>query len=261
MQPPTRRFLATVVALALALLPALAFSPAALAREPPIAYGFPPPPLHGVVIALDPGHNGGNAAHASEIAKLVWIGTMWKPCNKVGTTTPSGYTEHAFTFDVAKRLKADLEALGATVYMTRTTDTGVGPCIDVRGRFGASVFAAIEVSIHGDGAASSAHGFFVMKPGLVRGWTDDIYDSSARLATAMRDGLVAGGLSIANYYATDGLKTRTDLGTLNWSNVPVVEIEMGNMKNAGDAARMASTTGRAKYAAGLVLGIRRYLGK
>jgi hypothetical protein len=43
------------------------------------------------------------------------------------------------------------------------------------------------------------------------------------------------------YYA-NGLKTRR-LGTLNCSDVPVVEIEMGNMKNAGDAARMSSRTG------------------
>jgi len=43
--------------------------------------------------------------------------------------------------------------------------------------------------------------------------------------------------------------------------VPVVEIEMGNMKNAGDAARMSSRTGRQVYANGVIFGIRRYLGR
>jgi N-acetylmuramoyl-L-alanine amidase len=33
------------------------------------------------------------------------------------------------------------------------------------------------------------------------------------------------------------------------------------MKNYGDALRMTSTTGRDRYAAGLVAGIRRYLGR
>jgi N-acetylmuramoyl-L-alanine amidase len=45
------------------------------------------------------------------------------------------------------------------------------------------------------------------------------------------------------------------------SDVPVVMVELGNMKNYGDALRMTSTTGRDRYAAGLVAGIRRYLGR
>jgi N-acetylmuramoyl-L-alanine amidase len=218
-------------------------------------------PLSGVVIAIDPGHNGGSASHPAQIAKLVFIGNRWKACNTVGTTTVSGYPEHRFTYAVALRVKARLEALGATVYLTRTSDTGVGPCIDVRGKFGAKVHAVLMVSIHGDGSASSHHGFFVMKPGLVRGYTDDILARSATLASSIRLGLVRAGLSVANYYATHGLVTRTDLGTLNMSDVPVVMVELGNMKNSTDAARMKLASGRDRYAAGLVAGIRIFLGK
>lgn len=243
------------------LLVACAPSAAAATRPAPIVVGLPPLPLSGVVIALDPGHNGGNASNASQIATPVWIGTAWKPCNKVGTSTSAGYPEHAFTFDVALRVKASLEYFGATVFMTRTTDTGVGPCIDVRGRFGESVGARLTVSIHADGAPSTNHGFFVMKPGIVAGWTDDIATRSSVLAVAMREGLKDAELAVANYYATNGLKTRTDLGTLNWSDVPVVELELGNMKNAGDAARMSSRQGRTQYANGVVNGIRIYLGR
>ena len=36
-------------------------------------------------------------------------------------------------------------------------------------------------------------------------------------------------------------------------------VELGNMKNAGDAGRMKSSTGRDRYAAGLVAGIRIFL--
>jgi N-acetylmuramoyl-L-alanine amidase len=251
----------TRLAALIALLTLVAQPVAGLSRPTPIVVGFPPLPLSGVVIALDPGHNGGNAAHAAQIAEPVWIGTMWKPCNKVGTSTPSGYPEHAFTFDVALRVKASLEWFGATVHLTRTTDTGVGPCIDVRGGFGASVHADLTVSIHADGAPSSAKGFFVMKPGVVVGWTDDIAAASGVLAVAMRSGLTDAGLVVANYYATNGLKTRTDLGTLNWSDVPIVELELGNMKNTTDAARMTTRQGRTQYANGIVFGIRRYLGR
>jgi N-acetylmuramoyl-L-alanine amidase len=218
-------------------------------------------PLAGMVIALDPGHGGGNASHPAQIHRLVWIGNRWKACSTVGTSTRGGYPEHAFTFDVALRVKASLQALGATVYMTRTDDTGVSQCIDAIGKFGQKVHAVMTVSIHGDGSGLTHRGFFVMRPGLVRGYTDDILARSGVLARAMRDGLVAAGLPVANYYAKNGIVSRTDLGTFNMSNVPVVMIELGNMKNSTDAARMTSRSGRNQYANGIVNGIRRYLGR
>lgn len=218
-------------------------------------------PLAGIVIAVDPGHNGGNATHLSRIARRVWIGNRWKACNTVGTATRKGYSEHRFAFSVALDVKARLEALGAVVRLTRTNDRGVGPCVDVRGRFGAEVHAALTISIHADGSALAHRGFVVMKPGRVAGYTVDILARSARLAVAMRSGLRAAGLPIANYYARDGIVSRTDLGTLNLSDVPVVMVELGNMKNAADARRMASAAGRDRYSAGLVAGIRRYLGR
>jgi N-acetylmuramoyl-L-alanine amidase len=243
------------------LLASLTLMPLTLS---PIGRTSPDPtaaPLAGVVIALDPGHNGGNATHLATINKLVFVGNGWKACNTVGTSTRSGYPEHRFTFAVALRLKARLEALGALVYMTRTTDTGVGPCVDVRGKFGAKVHAALEVSIHGDGSTTTHYGFNVMKPGYIKGYTDDIVARSSTLATAIRQGLAAHGLPVGNYYGVNGIKTRTDLGTLNMSDVAVVMVELGNMKNSADAARMTSSTGRDRYAAALVDGIRTFLGK
>jgi N-acetylmuramoyl-L-alanine amidase len=219
------------------------------------------PPLAGVTIAIDPGHNGGNATHVAQISRLVWSGIAWKPCNTVGTRTASGYAEHRFNFVIALRVKASLEALGAVVHLTRTTDTGVGPCVDVRGRFGADVGADLTVSIHANGSASSHRGFFVMRPGLVDGYTDDIVAGSRRLASSLRAGLLAAGVPIANYYTTTGIKVRRDLATFNLSDVPVVMVELGNMRNAGDARRMTSITGRTRYAAGITEGIRRYLGR
>ncbi|MFN8632090.1 MAG: N-acetylmuramoyl-L-alanine amidase [Chloroflexota bacterium] len=193
--------------------------------------------------------------------KLVWIGNRWKACDTVGTTTRSGWPEHRFNWLVAALVKSRLQALGATVVLSRPSDTGYGPCITTRAQLGAKVHAALKLSIHADGAATGNHGFFVMRPGLVKGYTDDIVSSSYKLAKAVRSGLLKVGLSWANYYATDGIKARTDMGGLNMSDVPAVMVELGNMKNAGDAARMQSSSGRAKYANGLVAGIRIFLGK
>ena len=59
-----------------------------------------------------------------------------KACNTTGTATDAGYAEHAFTFDVARRVGERSSASGVRVVMTRTDDAGVGPCVDERARAG-----------------------------------------------------------------------------------------------------------------------------
>ena len=60
-------------------------------------------PLPGKTIAVDPGHNGRNWAHPEEVNLLVDAGTLRKACDTTGTATASGYSEPAFTLDVAVR--------------------------------------------------------------------------------------------------------------------------------------------------------------
>src|SRR4051794_24938549 len=88
--------------------------------------------LAGAVIAVDPGHNGANGSHPSEINRQVDAGGFKKACDTTGTATNAGLTEVAYTFDVATRLAAVLRAAGATVVLTRSNNSGVGPCVDER---------------------------------------------------------------------------------------------------------------------------------
>ena len=85
--------------------------------------------LRGKVVAVDPGHNGGNLAAASVIGKLIWNGRESESCDTTGAETDGGYTEAQFNWDVAVYLTADLRAEGATVALTRTSNTGVGPSL------------------------------------------------------------------------------------------------------------------------------------
>ena len=219
-------------------------------------------PLAGKVVVIDPGHNLGNSRHLAQIRRPVDAGGSRKPCNTTGTATTSGYPEATFAMSVAKYLKARLVAQGATVYLTRSTNSTStwGPCVDVRGRFGNRVHADAVVSVHADGTASRYHGFFAIRPARTKGWTDDVYASSGRLALDVRAGLEGRGLRRANYNGGDGLDTRADLGTLNWSDVPIVMVELGNMKNASDSAHMRSASWRdTVYAAGLARGLATFL--
>src|SRR5262245_7442838 len=101
--------------------------------------------LSGAVIAVDPGHNGGNGSHPSEINRLVNAGGFTKACDTTGTSTNSGYAEAAYTFDVATRLAAVLRATGATVVLTRQNNTSVGPCVDERAAIGNRANADVAI--------------------------------------------------------------------------------------------------------------------
>jgi len=220
-------------------------------------------PLAGVVIALDPGHQLGNSRFPRQINRLVVAGRgMRKPCNTTGTATNAGYPEATMTWQVVSRMRRQLRALGATVKLTRTVNStrAWGPCVDVRGRFGAKVHAQLLVSVHGDGAASSGHGFFTIAPTRSRMFHPGMQAKSVRLAKDLRRGMIGKGF-VTSTYVRGGYYTRDDLATLNLSAVPVAMIELGNMRNAGDARSMSSASGRARYAAALVAGIRRYLGR
>ena len=90
----------------------------------------------------------------------------------------------------------------------------------------------------------------------------DIAGSSLSLAKSLRDALSASGLPPSSYTGEGtGLNVRDDLGTLNLSDVPVAMVEIGNMRNSGDADQMTSTSGRARLADALVRGIRTFPGR
>jgi N-acetylmuramoyl-L-alanine amidase len=215
---------------------------------------------HGKVVVLDPGHNGGNAGHPAQINTLVPAGRgQEKACNTTGTSTNAGYSEHAFNWDVANRVRAELVAHGYSVIMTRPNDTGVGPCVDERAAIGDQADAAAVVSIHGDGSdTAGAHGFHVeySSPPLNAGQGAP----SIALATAVRDAVHGQGFALSNYLGTNGLYGRADLGGLNLSDRPTALIECGNMRDAGDAGVMTSVTGRQRIADGIAAGIIAYLG-
>ena len=91
------------------------------------------------------------------------------------------------------------------------------------------------------------------------GYTDDIYAASHELGVDVRDAFRATGMPTSTYYASDGLAERTDLGGLNLSDVPKVFIETGNMRNATDAALLASADFRQREAEALAAALDRFL--
>jgi N-acetylmuramoyl-L-alanine amidase len=233
---------------------------AATAQAPAETEQAPAKPLSGKVIVIDPGHNGGNYRDPAAINKKVNVLTQWKACDTTGTSTDDGYSEAAFTFDVAKRMAKLLKAEGATVKLTRKDNTGVGPCITERAAIGNDADADAAISVHADGAAASSRGFHVIMPKKIGGPVDPVVGASKRLGLAVRDAFRTGtGLPYSTYIGKNALDYRDDLGGLNLSTVPKIFIETGNMRNPSDASRLKDPAFRQRIAGSLADGLRSYL--
>src|SRR5262245_30996250 len=179
-------------------VPTTSVPPATTTTTTPAARGKANPPP-GRVVVLDPGHNGGNASHPDQINAPVPDGRgRTKPCNTTGTSTDAGYTEHAFTWDVASRVRDILAARGVSVIMTRQSDTGVGPCVNDRAAIANQASPAAVVSIDADGAPAAGsrgfHGAYSSPPlNAAQG------EPALRLAKALRDSLTSAGFPQSNY--------------------------------------------------------------
>jgi N-acetylmuramoyl-L-alanine amidase len=114
------------------------------------------------------------------------------------------------------------------VVFTRTTNRGVGPCITRRAKIGNRAKADAVLSIHADGNdARTARGFHIIRS----------------------TGMVGGD------------RVERDIGGMNLSRRPAVMVEMGNMRNATDAALLSSRSFRLRAARALARGLQRFLNR
>jgi N-acetylmuramoyl-L-alanine amidase len=214
-----------------------------------------PSNIAGMVVFIDPGHNGSNDASITRQVPTGRGGT--KDCQASGTATNAGYQEHTFTWDTALRLRAELNALGVRTAMSRDNDTGLGPCVDARANMANALRPNAIVSIHADGGPPSGRGFHVnySAPPLNQAQAGP----SVQFARIMRDQLQASGIPPSNYIGQDGLYGRSDLTGLNLAQYPSILVECGNMKNPADSALLSSPDGRQKYADALTKGVAGFL--
>ena len=211
--------------------------------------------IAGKIVFLDPGHNGANDSSINRQVVNGRGGT--KECQTTGTTTDAGYPEHSFNWDTVLRIRDELSRLGVRTALSRGNDNALGPCVDQRAAMANALRPDAIVSIHADGGPPDGRGFHVnySHPPLNEAQSG----AAVRFAQLMRDQLVASGLQPSTYRGTAGLYGRSDLAGLNLAQYPSILIEMGNMKNAQEAAVLTSADGRARYATAVTTGIAAYL--
>jgi N-acetylmuramoyl-L-alanine amidase len=212
-----------------------------------------------MTIGVDPGHNGLNYAHPEIINAVIWNGRESETCNTTGTETDSGYTEAQFNWNVSRYLEADLQAEGARVVLTRSSNDGVGPCVNVRAQIMNSTNANVAIAIHADGGPPAGRGFAVLEP-VADGPNNGVIASSAAFGAVVRDTFASvTGMPVSTYDGTDGITQRDDLAGTNLTTVPYVLIECGNMRNAVDAGLLVMTAFQQLAARALTDAISAYL--
>jgi len=214
-----------------------------------------PGSVAGMIVFLDPGHNGANDASLTKQVPNGRGGT--KDCQTSGTSTDSGFAEHTFNWDTVLLIRQKLTDLGVRTAMSRGNDDQVGPCVDERAAMANSLQPNAVVSIHADGGPPTGRGFHVNYSNPPLNTTQA--GASVQLARIMRDALAGSGIPPANYIGSDGLYGRPDLAGLNLALYPSVLVELGNMKNPVDSMLMQSDDGRDKYADAVVRGIVAFL--
>jgi len=206
-------------------------------------------------VVVDPGHD----LRANLTTEPIGPGSSTLKIRDGGGTrgVVSGLTEAELNLRIGLRLRALLRGAGVRVVMTRTANDGPSMGNIARARIANDAGAGLFLRIHADGSTDpGSRGTHTLHPALRRGWTDDVYSASKRAA-----GIVQRDLVRALGFPDRGLHERSDFTGFNWSDVPVILVELGFMTNRTDDRLLATAAYQRRAAVGLCRGTLRFLGR
>lgn len=157
--------------------------------------------------------------------------------------------ENETTVSIGKLLRDILAEKGYNVIMTKE-DVGDSISNVERAKVGNDNNADLVIRIHADSAeSSSAKGASVLVPAKNQ-HTEDIYETSATYGEKLINNYIK-ELNIHNR----GVIERDDMTGFNWSDVPVVLIEMGFLSNKEDDNFISDISNHEKIANAIANGI------
>lgn len=177
--------------------------------------------------------------------------------NDSGAIGPTGVTEKSVTLRVALALQKILTSEGATVYMTRTTDTEVSPkgaaasdieelqarC-DVANRHKSDIFISIHMDSFTNGAAKGTTGYYYA---LGSKKSRDLADK-VRAGVIDQIGTPSRGTQSCNFYV------------VKHTDMPATLVEVAFISNPTEEKLMNSEDGVQKAAQGIADGIADFFG-
>jgi len=203
------------------------------------------------IICIDPGHQLEGDYTTEPIGPNSDIEKARVSNGTIGIDTKK--PEYKLTLEVSLKLKDRLEAEGFVVILTREVHD-VNISNSERAKIANMNDSDIFIRIHADQRGSSEYnGISVLCPSKENIYTTKIYNHSNQLAHTMLESL------LLETGATDmGISYRDDISGFNWSEVPVVLIEMGFMSNPIEDKKMSTEAYQNKLVEGMLKGILEY---
>ena len=212
-------------------------------------------PKEDILIAIDPGHQSSNvdmsamepnAPGSSEMKMKATGGT-------VGRYT--GVPEYKLNLDISLMLRNRLQEQGYKVILTREdNDTAISN--SERATLANEAGADIFVRIHANGSEdSSSKGALAIIGSESNPNVGHLYDKSYSLADS-----ILGEYCSSTGMTNLGIQKNDTMTGINWSQIPVMILEMGFMTNQQDDYNMQSPDYQKKMVKGIVNGINKYYG-
>jgi N-acetylmuramoyl-L-alanine amidase len=207
----------------------------------------PEPAPAAPVVCIDPGHPSETSA---------------------GNVVQNGTTEVHIVWEVALKLREQLEARRIRVVMTKTAEARMVKNRD-RARIANEAGAAVMVRLHCD--ASTDSGFALYYPDRqgtldgITGPSQDVIAGSRKAAEAIHLGMaeaLKGDLKDGGVRGDSKTFVGSRQGALTgsiYSRVPVVTIEMVVLSNKNDAEFIKGDSGQMKMAQAIAAGIERFM--
>lgn len=196
---------------------------------------------NGLVVYLDPGHGGANTGAVSYV-------------------TGSYLKEDTINLAVAKVVKADLEAKGYTVKMSRYRNDETVNIYD-RPLEANQMEADIFVSLHCNwsGSAYTNGGIVFYTPNKILNPT--AADRAAQIELARSVNSPMTGVLRKSSVINDLLEDGEPFVVTNLADMPSILVEMGYMSNYTDAKLLTSTSGRTAMGKAIARGIDNFMAK
>lgn len=212
-------------------------------------------PRENILISIDPGHQAPSIDMSGTEPNGPGSNEMKTKATGGTTGRYTGVAEYELNLNISKQLRDTLQVMGYQVIMTREdNETAISNA--ERAILANDNHADIAIRIHANGSDDSGtNGALAMVGSANNPYVGNLYEDSNRLAQCI----------LNNYCNSTGMKNLgiqiTDTMTgINWSEIPVMILEMGFMTNQQDDENMQNADYQSKMVSGIVQGIEEYFG-
>ena len=207
----------------------------------------------GVLISIDPGHQSPQVDMSSKEPNAPGSDVMKTKATGGTSGRYSGLAEYELNLEIALQLREKLEVQGYDVIMTReNNETAISNA--ERARLANEVDADMAIRIHANGSEDTdANGALVLIGSEENPYVGNLYWQSSMLGQAVLDAYCE-----ATGMQNLGVQFNDTMTGINWSQIPVIILEMGFMTNQKDDLNMADPVYQGKMVEGIVDGVNIY---